>query len=238
MRALILVGGLSTRLMPLSKELPKSLVEVGGRTLLARIIDSLTRYGVNDVIFLTGYLGDKVESFVKETYPDLKTVFVPDPPEKDPEARYIYSMAKARDALLGRDILYLHGDLFFDAILTKKLLDFPNSAALVKKNFISPKDFNARVENGLITKIGVHVFDDNAGFCLPFYKFLGDDFTIWMDEIVKFVEVRRWSCYAEDALNKVLDKIKLYPVYFDKEYGMEIDDFEDLKNAEKLLING
>ncbi len=236
MRTIILIGGLGTRLVSVNKDvIPKSLVEVGGKPMLARIIDSLVKYGVNDIIFLTGHLESKVKSFIEENYPRLKVTFIPDPPDKDPGARYIYAMAKAKNALIGDDILYLHGDLFFDPILTKKILSFPHSAALVKKNFVSEKDFNARVENGLITKIGVRVFDKGAGFCLPFYKFLKKDFAIWMGQIDKFIDEKNWSCYAEDALSEVLDEVKLYPVYFEKEYGMEIDDIEDLRIAEKII---
>ena len=54
-------------------------------------------------------------------------------------------------------------------------------------------------------------------------------------EIDEFVKKGKTKCYAEDAFNEISDKIKLYPVYYEKEFAMEIDDFEDLKKAKKML---
>ncbi len=60
MRAMILAGGLSTRLYPLTKALPKPLVPVGGEPNAAHVIRYLHSYGVNEIAINVHYLADAI----------------------------------------------------------------------------------------------------------------------------------------------------------------------------------
>jgi NDP-sugar pyrophosphorylase family protein len=62
----ILVGGLGTRLGPLTEEVPKPLLDCGGRPFLAWILRELTRFGIEEVLLLAGYKPERVESFRRE----------------------------------------------------------------------------------------------------------------------------------------------------------------------------
>ncbi|MGI9646199.1 MAG: sugar phosphate nucleotidyltransferase [Ilumatobacteraceae bacterium] len=66
MRAVVLVGGFGTRLRPLTASLPKPMLPVGHRPLIARLIDRLARGGVTEVVLALGF---KPEPFV-EAFPD------------------------------------------------------------------------------------------------------------------------------------------------------------------------
>lgn len=61
MQAVILAGGLGTRLRGIVTDKPKALVEINGRPFLEYQLDFLKKYHVTDVIICTGYLGEKVE---------------------------------------------------------------------------------------------------------------------------------------------------------------------------------
>lgn len=58
----ILCGGLGTRLGPLTRDLPKPMIDVGGRPYLERVVESFASTGLRDLVFLTGYRGDVIES--------------------------------------------------------------------------------------------------------------------------------------------------------------------------------
>lgn len=61
-RAVILAAGQGTRLRPLTDDKPKCLVELAGRSLLARQIEVLERCGVTDIEVVTGYRADQIEA--------------------------------------------------------------------------------------------------------------------------------------------------------------------------------
>ena len=60
----ILAGGLATRLHPITKEIPKSLVGVAGKPFVVRQLDYLQKQGITRVVLCLGYLGEQVEAVV------------------------------------------------------------------------------------------------------------------------------------------------------------------------------
>lgn len=61
MQAVILAGGLGTRLGDITKSIPKPMVPVAGKPYLERQLDELRRQGVTNIVLLTGYLGEQIE---------------------------------------------------------------------------------------------------------------------------------------------------------------------------------
>ncbi len=62
MQAVILAGGLGTRLWPLTKEVPKPMVPVAGKPYLEHQIAELKRQGADRILLLTAYLGEQIEN--------------------------------------------------------------------------------------------------------------------------------------------------------------------------------
>lgn len=60
-QGVILAGGEGVRLRPLTYELPKALLPIGGRPLLAYIIDQLRDHGIRELVITTGHLGERIE---------------------------------------------------------------------------------------------------------------------------------------------------------------------------------
>jgi NDP-sugar pyrophosphorylase family protein len=60
----ILAGGLATRLKPLTEQVPKSMVEVGGQPFIAHQLRLLRREHVDRVVLCLGHLGEQIEAFV------------------------------------------------------------------------------------------------------------------------------------------------------------------------------
>ena len=60
-RAVILAAGKGTRLQPLTEDVPKCLVEVGGEPLLERALHALAANGVSEAIVVIGYGGNVIQ---------------------------------------------------------------------------------------------------------------------------------------------------------------------------------
>jgi len=60
MKAMILAAGRGERLRPLTDEIPKPLIEVGGQSLLERHLDNVRSAGIETVVINLGWLGDKI----------------------------------------------------------------------------------------------------------------------------------------------------------------------------------
>src|SRR6201985_3830333 len=76
MKAIIPVAGAGTKLRPHTYTQPKALIPLAGKTILAIIVDQLMEAGITEFIFIVGYLGEKIQDFVKQKYPQLTAHFV------------------------------------------------------------------------------------------------------------------------------------------------------------------
>lgn len=68
MRAIIPVAGVGERLRPFTHTTPKPLLSFAGKPILAHIIDGLLDNNVDELVLVVGYMGEKIEQFVKERY--------------------------------------------------------------------------------------------------------------------------------------------------------------------------
>ncbi|MBS3113567.1 nucleotidyltransferase family protein, partial [Candidatus Woesearchaeota archaeon] len=62
-KAVLLVGGRGSRLRPLTDKIPKSLLEVQGKTITEHLLDLLKKYGIRDAVLCVGYLKDKIKEY-------------------------------------------------------------------------------------------------------------------------------------------------------------------------------
>jgi mannose-1-phosphate guanylyltransferase len=112
MKAVVLVGGFGTRLRPLTNHVPKSMLPVGHRPIIAAVIDELARAGVTDVVLALGF---KPEPFV-EAFPDgeyegvgLHYAVEPEPLDTAGAIRFA-----ARSAGIDDTFLVVNGDILTD----------------------------------------------------------------------------------------------------------------------------
>jgi dTDP-glucose pyrophosphorylase len=64
--AVLMAGGRGERLRPLTDLTPKSLIKVGDKPIIEHNIDRLIRYGVHDFSITLRYLGDQIETYLKD----------------------------------------------------------------------------------------------------------------------------------------------------------------------------
>jgi glucose-1-phosphate thymidylyltransferase len=112
MKVVIPVAGKGTRLLPLTKEVPKPLVSVAGRPVLDYVVDKLKGLDVEEMIFITGHLKEQIEEFVTSHY-DFPSRFV----EQKTQDGTAGAVNLARPYVDG-PVLIIFVDTVFDADLT------------------------------------------------------------------------------------------------------------------------
>lgn len=76
MKAIIPVAGAGTKLRPHTYTQPKALIPLAGKTVLSIIVDQLRNAGITEFIFVVGYLGEKIQDYVKSNYLNITAHFV------------------------------------------------------------------------------------------------------------------------------------------------------------------
>lgn len=76
MKVVIPLAGKGTRLRPHTHVTPKPLLRVGDKPVMSYILDDLRDLGVNEAVFITGHLKERVEEYMSEEYPDFDVRYV------------------------------------------------------------------------------------------------------------------------------------------------------------------
>jgi NDP-sugar pyrophosphorylase family protein len=114
MQALVLVGGLGTRLRPAIGSTPKAMAMVAGRPFLEYLILQLRRDGIRDVVMLTGYGADAVKQYFRDGRAWGVSIAYSQEPAPLGTAG---ALRHALPNLEGRQFLVMNGDSFFDISL-------------------------------------------------------------------------------------------------------------------------
>ena len=107
MKAVLLIGGLATRLLPLSKCLPKSLLPVCDREILHYQITQLAMAGISEIVLAAGHHVEQLHEFVKDYGGGLRFEFSVEP---DPRGT-AGAIANAREMLEEEPVVVLNADI-------------------------------------------------------------------------------------------------------------------------------
>lgn len=146
MKAIIPVAGVGARLRPHTYSQPKPLIPVAGKPILGFIVDRMVKAGITDFIFVIGYLGEKIESFIRQNYPHLKTNFI----IQNKREGLGHAIYLTKDLIApGEEIFIVLGDTIFEADI-ESVLKMEHSALGLKK-VDDPRDFGvAEVDENFV----------------------------------------------------------------------------------------
>lgn len=108
--AVILAGGMGTRLREVVADRPKVMAEVNGRPFIAYLLDQLAAAGVTNVVFCTGYMANLVSSILGNNYRGMHLNY-------SVEVKPLGTggaIRLARPLISSFPILVLNGDSYFD----------------------------------------------------------------------------------------------------------------------------
>ncbi len=113
MKAVIPLAGKGTRLRPHTLTTPKPLVKVGGRPVMSYILDDLIELGIEEIVFVVGYLQDVIRDYIAREYPQIRAHYVVQ--EVQDGTAGAIGLA---EPYIDDELLILFVDTLFDADLT------------------------------------------------------------------------------------------------------------------------
>lgn len=243
MQAIILAAGMGKRLKELTSNATKCMVEVNGETMIHKTLGHLDKLGLNQIIFVVGYEGQKLMDYINSL--DIKT------PVKyiDNSIYYktnnIYSLYLAKEELLQDDTLLLESDLVYEESVIRKLVDNPYPSLTLVDKFESWMDGTCVTldeEDNITSFINKKDFDftqtDKYYKTVNLYKF-SKEFS--QKHYVPFLEAYCTALghneYYEQVLKVItfLDNPEIKAVRLNGEKWYEIDDVQDLNIAESIF---
>ncbi|MDH4155942.1 MAG: sugar phosphate nucleotidyltransferase, partial [candidate division Zixibacteria bacterium] len=144
MKVIIPVAGVGDRLKPHTYSQPKPLLHVAGKPMLAYILDPLLKLNPDEVIFVIGFKGDQIRSYVEKNY-DFKATFV----EQDQLLGLGYAIKIALDRVDSDAVLIILGDTIVECDLDKFISSGDNVLGL--REVSDPRRFGiAEMKNGCV----------------------------------------------------------------------------------------
>ncbi|HNS01026.1 MAG TPA: sugar phosphate nucleotidyltransferase [Anaerolineae bacterium] len=76
MKLILPVAGYGKRMRPHTWSRPKVLIDVAGKPMLGHVLDQFDGVGIDEVIYITGWLGEQIKPYVEANYPQFGAQFV------------------------------------------------------------------------------------------------------------------------------------------------------------------
>ena len=226
-QAIILAGGLGTRLRSVVSELPKCMAPVAGKPFLHYVIAHLQKEGIQNFIFSVGYKSESITSFVKENLPGTNFRFSIEDEPLGTGGAIKLAMEKTSE----KNILVCNGDTLFNVhvnelnnfhlqhaadctLCLKPMNNFERYGVVEVNNDASIKSFKEKqfYEAGLI----------NGGvYALNIRNFMKENLP------------EKFS-FEKDYLEKYVDEKKMYGL-IQNEYFIDIGIPEDYERAQTEL---
>jgi glucose-1-phosphate thymidylyltransferase len=149
MKLILPIAGEGTRMRPHTYTVPKALIRVGEKPIIAHILDEIySSIAVEEVIFITGRLGDKIKDYIKEHY-DIKATYI----EQTELLGLGHAVYLAKERFERWDpSLIVYGDTIFKANLKEAIREVDGCIGV--KEVKDPRRFGvAEVENGVIKRV-------------------------------------------------------------------------------------
>jgi histidinol-phosphate/aromatic aminotransferase/cobyric acid decarboxylase-like protein/choline kinase len=241
MKAIILAAGYGNRMRPLTDSQHKTLLDVGGKTIIGRILDALLENGVNDIVVVTGYRADELKQWLTGHYTNLSFTFVHNPRYR--QTNNIYSMALAFEAItFDSDIILIESDLIFEPTILRRLIDSPYPTAALVDRYRSGMDGTVVtvLDDRIASVIPPHLQGENFDFSdkyktLNIYKFSRSFCETSFHKLLTwYARTIDDNCYYELILGVLIymQKETIHAVIVGGEQWAEVDDPNDLRIAE------
>jgi len=235
MKAIILAAGTGTRLMPLTQDIPKPLLEIDDMSLLERMMINCISSGVTEFIIVLGHKKERVIEKIddlKSKY-EIKVNTVENEKYSSTNTSCSVNIATRQ---LDDDILIINGDNVVDERIISGLLKI-NETALVVDNYkkLNEESFKLRIEDNVVVEIGKGIDIETAsGEFIGISKVSKDDLPMFNSILESLIaeDVQNYYDLAYKGLSK---KTSMEYFYTNGLKWTEIDDKNDWEYAHVLI---
>jgi len=154
MKAVILSAGQGKRLLPLTADNPKCLLNIEGQSVIEWQIGELAKSGIDRVAVVAGYHADRVEQLLARHYDPRRVDVIYNPTYS--WADNLFSCWVARDEMC-QDFVLLNGDTLFESAVLNRLMKAPVQPVTVvthKKPYYDADDMKVSLRGDRLVNIG------------------------------------------------------------------------------------
>ncbi len=236
MKAVILAAGVGKRLWPITQHKPKCLIEIGGKTLIARYLESLAALCVKQATIVVGYKQEMIRAAVGAgLYGVDVTYLVNDQFHRGS----ISSLWLARPAL-DDDVVVMDADVLFHREILRRLVESAHGNCLLMDETVKQEGEECMVvvEGGRVIALSKKMPEryDLAGEGVGFLRVRRSDVPHVVASLKGYIDRDRWDMEYEDGLLQYFKDVK---VGHEKIGGLpwtEIDFPEDVTKAERDVL--
>lgn len=224
MKVIIPVAGAGTRLRPHTYSKPKPLLRVGGRPILAHILDPVAKLKPDEVILVTGYLGDQIKEFVNKNY-EFTARFA----HQEELLGLGYALNLGLEDDIDDDVLIVLGDTIVDCDLRKFVGAGKNVLGLRKVD--DPKRFGiATIEGDRVTGLEEKPEEPKTDLALIGLYYFSDGKLLKqaLEDHVKSGKTTRGEIQFTDAIQGLIDRGETVTPYV-------VDEWFDCGKKETML---
>jgi len=237
-KVIILAAGQGGRLLPLTAEVPKALLDVGDQTLIGRQIDAFAACGVDEFVVVTGYgarlMEEALERIAARDNVTIRIVYNPFYAVSDNLA----SCWMARHEMSG-DFIQVNGDNVFRADLAQALLepaDAAVSVAINRKDSYDADDMKVMLDGTRLTEIGkslpLEAVDAEA---TGFYVFRGEGGMRYREVLEEMMlEPSALKQWFPAAIGRLAKRMRVETIDLTGHVWGEVDYPTDLTSARQM----
>jgi choline kinase len=236
--AVILAAGVARRLAPLTDHTQKSLLPVGGRPILGRMLEALHAVGVERAIAVVGHCADQVEALAATAPRGLDVRCLFNPEYQKGSALSLYA---AREAIAAGPSLIMDADVVFPREFLRRLAGAPAAnALLIDRAFADTgEEVKIYVREDRVIALGKKVVPrewDRVGEGIGFFKSSAAAGALLVDLLAQVIDESRGLCEYEDALHLLTARERVDAVDVTGLPWTEVDFAEDLRRAQATVF--